>query len=88
MRNVRNHLSFFGEVKKFCSTVSVLELKHVFLLHLYHSSDIYLVSVVGIYYLMVKLPYLLQQFLVTRSNHSKQRPISQSITAYHGKAMR
>ena len=88
MRNVRNHLSFFGEVKKFCSTVSVLELKHVFLLHLYHSSDIYLVSVVGIYYLMVKLPYLLQQFLVTRSNHSKQRLISQSITAYHGKVMR
>ena len=26
---VRNHLSFFGEVKNFCSTVSVLELKHM-----------------------------------------------------------
>ena len=37
---------------------------------------------------MVKLPYLLQQFLVTRSNHSKQPLISQSITAYHGKVMR
>ena len=28
---------------------------------------------------MVKLSYLLQQFLVTKSNHSKQRLISQSI---------
>ena len=79
---------FSEKLRSFCSTVSVLELKHLYLLHLYNSSDIYLVSVFWIYYLMVKLPYLLQQFLVTRSNHSKQPLISQSITAYHGKVMR
>ena len=42
---VRNHLSFLEKLRNFCSTVSVLELKHLYLLHLYNSSDIYLVSV-------------------------------------------
>ena len=51
---------FSVKLRNFCSTVSVLELKHMYLLHLYNSSDIYLVSVFLIYYLMVKLPYLLQ----------------------------
>ena len=45
MRNVPNHLSLFGEVKTFCFTVSVLKLKHVYLLYPYYPSDIYLVSV-------------------------------------------
>ena len=79
---------FSAKLRNFCSTFWVLELKHMCLIHLYNSSDIYLVSVFLIYYLMVKLPYLLQQFLVTKSNHSKQRLISQSITAYHGEVMR
>ena len=35
----------FLELKYKGWSISVLELKHVFLLHLYHSSDIYLVSV-------------------------------------------
>ena len=36
---------FSEKLSNFCSTVSVLELKHLYLLHLYNSSDIYLVSV-------------------------------------------
>ena len=70
---------FSVRLRNFCSTVSVLELKQMYLLHLYNSFDIYLVSIFLIYYLMVKLSYLLQQVLVTKSNRSKQRLISQSI---------
>ena len=33
---------FSVKLRNFCSTVSVLELKHMYLLHLYNSSDIYL----------------------------------------------
>ena len=34
---------FSVKLRNFCSTVSVLELKHMYLLHLYNSSHIYLV---------------------------------------------